>query len=286
MSDKIISIGSNHDFINRLNLYVSAGANFTLEVSNYVQTITYNGKKYMYCINLQSEQTFAGYNLIKSNLSKLDEKKKIELDKIIKSHEASRAKYYSVKYALIPQSIKQVICIDINSAYATILFNTGFIEEKTFKYLQRIKKGSRLAAVGMIASLKNVFIYEDGEIINVDEIQSEYRNLFFYLVNQTGKIMEALEKRYFKAWLFTWVDGIYFDLNKFPKQDIQTILGEIKEHFKVEAKIEFCRDFNLNRKNQNILFDFEKHNAKKNKWEKKTYNFPDPNLIENVTKLI
>jgi len=284
--EKIISIGSNHDFINRLNLYTSAGANFSLEVSNYVQTIVYGDKKYMYCINLQSEQTFAGFNQIKKDFANLDEKKKAEMQRIIKSIDSNRAKYYSVKYALIPQQINNVICIDINSAYATILFNTGFITEKTFNYLSRIKKGSRLAAVGMIASLKNIFIYEGGEIVNVDTIESEYRNLFFYLVNQTGKIMEALEKRYFKAWLFTWVDGIYFEASKFPKNEINTILDEIKEHFNVSAKIEMCKDFNLQRKGQNILFEFQKENKAKTKWEKKTYNFPDPNLIENVTKLL
>lgn len=284
-NNKIISIGNNYDFIQRLDTYEKAKVNFTLEMSNYVQSIYYNGKRYMYCLGLQSNKTFQGYNLIKSDLNNLPENKKSELNQILNTVKKENCKFYSVRYSLIPQQIKQVLCIDINNAYAQILYNFGFIQKKTFDFLITLKKPERLAAVGMIAGIKNRYYYENGKITECEIIESDFRPLFFKLVMETSRIMEALEKEFYKSWVFTWVDGIYFDYSLFPKNRVETILREINNFYSVPCKIEWVKDFDLSRNGQNILFNFQKQNKLKNKWEKKTYNFPDPNILGNISKV-
>lgn len=286
-NNKVVSIGSQIDFLHRLELLEGSNKSFILEISNYTQTLKYNtngqDKIFTYMLGMRSTKTFAAYNKIKKDLKALKGEKRDLLNKIMSENNMQGNKYYSVKYALIPQHIKSAVCIDINSAYATILFNTGLITRQTYDFICKIDKPSRLASVGMLASRKSIFYYEGGEIDEVEEVESEYRNLFGFLVNETFRIMEAAKSFNRSNWIFTWVDGIYFknSLSFNP----ESLVSKIRQHYNLNCKIEQIRDFKIERKKENILMDFEKQNRAGN-WKKKVYNFPDPNIIQNISKLI
>lgn len=107
--------------------------------------------------------------------------------------------------------IEKVFNIDLKSAYATILFNDGFISSETFSYLSNLPKHDRLASVGMLASKKKDFGFDKkGRVISYEHTISPLENFFYYAVERTFEIMQNLKSILRDVYLFTWVDGIYF----------------------------------------------------------------------------
>ena len=98
--------------------------------------------------------------------------------------------------------------VDIKSAYATILFNDGFISERTYKFICSLPKKARLAAVGMLASRKDVFYFQGEQLTGHDKIINPLENYFWYCVKRTGEIMDEIKLN--TTPLFYWVDGMYF----------------------------------------------------------------------------
>jgi hypothetical protein len=281
---KVVSSGSQYDFAQRLTLYETTKQDFILEVTNYTQTIKLKDKTFMYTIGLKKPSMFVGYRMIETDLKNLQDTTKLE--KVLNTVKKEDCKFYTTKYSLVPVYKEKAICIDLNNAYATILFNEGFISEKTKDYLLKLDKPERLAAVGMLATQKNIYYYNDGQITDIEIKENKYRPLFFYLVQICSKIMGAVEQKYLNAWFFTWVDGIYLDVDKIKKEEYLNIPNLLLEYYSINSKIEYLQKFDLQRVDKNIKVNFEKYNEKKQNWKLKTFNFPDPNMIINVNKLI
>ena len=99
--------------------------------------------------------------------------------------------------------------VDINSAYPTALLNTGAITYETYYYLQNeIAKVDRLKCVGMLATQKGVYHYEDGKLVDFEVDTSDYSGWFFMCCVIIGEIMELCKERYKDEVLHYWVDGI------------------------------------------------------------------------------
>ncbi len=149
---------------------------------------------------MQSNQTFAAYAKVKKDVK---DKPPPNIDK-----ESLVYFYHDFKESC---SIDRVYNIDLKSAYATILYKDGIISEDTFKYLSRLPKHDRLAAVGMLASKKKSFCFDKkGTIRTYEETISKLENFFYYAVQRTFEIMCDLRAILGGFYLFTWVDGIYF----------------------------------------------------------------------------
>jgi hypothetical protein len=87
----------------------------------------------------------------------------------------------------------------------------GLIPKDVHKYLGKLPKPDRLAAVGMLASCKHVYEFRGGEPRgSVRQERSEFSPFFFYAVKRCFDIMSELKKILESNYLFTWVDGIYF----------------------------------------------------------------------------
>ena len=104
---------------------------------------------------------------------------------------------------------RQVFGVDIKSAYASVLFLDGFISERTYNFLQTLPKKARLAAVGMLASRKDVFSYVGSELVSHDKEINPHENYFWYCVKRTSEMMNEIKQSFLP--LFYWVDGIYFN---------------------------------------------------------------------------
>lgn len=106
--------------------------------------------------------------------------------------------------------------VDIKSAYATALLNSGMITKETFEYISKIPKQDRLGAIGMLASNKKIFdIDANGEIINAEEQTSETAPFFYYACKCVEDIMNTLRECIpLKDFYFTWVDCIYLRTEK------------------------------------------------------------------------
>lgn len=281
--DKQISIGNNYEFAQRLDLYIKSKANFTLDISNYTQTIYFNEKAYQYSLSSMTVKTFALYNKIKKDLTKNARK----VAEIINSFDPFKTKYYSVRYGLVPQTLENACCFDLNNAYSTILYTMGLVSRETLDYLNSASKPERLAAVGMLATSKNRHYYESGEISDVEIIANPYAPLFFNCVQITHEITEYIKDRFPDFWLLTWVDGVYFKGGDFspPQQLKNEIMQDVLKNYGISLKYEKIINFDIKRKGVNILLDYKKFSTKKNKYEIKKFTFPDPNILTNVKKI-
>lgn len=194
----------------------NSGFPYSLKISNYTVEIMSELFTVQFLQSMRGKQCFAAYSKVKSDV------------KNFKPPRINRAelKYFEHDFNKGDFAEPYVINIDIKSAYATMLFNNGYISKETYNYLCKIDKLDRLASVGMLASKKYCFDYDrDNSLVNYEKIVSELENFFYYCVIETAKIMADLKKIAHNVYLFTWVDGIYF------KPD-ENVLFEIEDYMR------------------------------------------------------
>lgn len=173
---------------------------FQLHCSNYTTKIETDifDRKFVY--SLQSNQCFAAFAKVKKDVK----------DKKVPSISKDELCYFEHDFRASCR-IEKVFNIDLKSAYATILYNDGFITGKTYRYLSKLPKHDRLASVGMLASKKKTFVFSKiGTVIQYESSVSPLENFFYYAVQRTFEIMQELKSILRGNYLFTWVDGIYF----------------------------------------------------------------------------
>jgi hypothetical protein len=147
---------------------------------------------------------FAAYNKIKSDLKELPHPVDIRF-----------IKYYQTNFTHERLYADEIYMIDIKSCYASILRNYDLISAFTYDYISTLSKENRLAAMGMLASKKNIFEFDNtGEVFEHKVITSEYSDYFFFCVQETFKIMDYCKTILGKDFLFIWVDAIYFSGNE------------------------------------------------------------------------
>ena len=180
-----------------------AGFPFTLKVSNYTIEIVSDLYNIQFLHSMRSNRCFAAYAKIKSNVMNFP----------LPQVDHSRLEYFNHDFDkdfFVPHAIN----IDLRSAYATVMYNDGYISEDTFKYIQSIPKMDRLAAIGMLASKKYCFEYgEGGKLLQYYKTQSELETFFFHCAQRVGDVMKDLKKIAGNDYLFSWVDGIYLKAN-------------------------------------------------------------------------
>ncbi len=156
---------------------------------------------------------FKGYSMIKAELKELP----CEVDKAF-------IKFYDTGFKDDYIFHDKIYQLDIKSCYPNILLNDDLITYETFQYLSSLKKEDRLAAIGMLASRRNVYeIDENGVYIHYRK-ESEYSDYFFYCIQATYKIMNDCKEELGENFLFSWVDAIYFKGGKRQALKIQNFL--------------------------------------------------------------
>lgn len=222
---------------------------FKLTISNYTTKIECEIFSKQYLTSMRSNECFAAFQKIKSDVKNkpiphIDKKKIQYYDHDIRDN------YFS----------SEVYNIDLKSAYANVLLNEKYISDDTGKYLARLSKMDRLAAVGMLAGKKYVIEYNaDGQIINTDRLMSETENFFLFAVDQTSKIMTELKKHIGSAYFYTWVDGIYFERDERALKKVTEYLQDCKYPFSFDV----IQNFSCIIKKKFIQIAFEKEGLKK-----------------------
>lgn len=235
---------------------------FKMEVSNYTTRITSECYNLYFVKNEQSLKTFAAAAKIKSDLQKVKNPPEIDINTV---------SYFDTNFK---HEFFSDVChnIDIKSAYASILYNAGFITGSTFKYLSSLDKMERLAAVGMCASRKEVFFHDrNGNIKSRYELVNPLSNFFFFCVQKTGNIIEDLRQQIFKdSFLFSWVDSIYY-LNE--NENYRTICQEyLLEEYNLESTFKRLNDFEVKMKDEFYKIQF----IEEGKTKPKYFNIPYP----------
>lgn len=153
-----------------------------------------------------------------------------------------------------------VLNLDLKSAYATALYNAGYLSEDTALYLSKIPKLDRLAAVGMLASKKHIFDYDQtGKLVKYSKEIAPTENFFYLAVQLVQNIMEDLKAACGQDYLFTWVDGIYFK----PREGLADELIKITEAAKFSYTLETLNNFRVAIGSKVIHIDFDKDGKEK-----------------------
>lgn len=182
------------------------------------------------------------------------------------------------KENLQPFRSKKILNIDISGAYASCLKVNELITDKTFSYLQKLKKDERLPAVGMLARTFTVFTYECGELTDVEVQRSATAQVFFYLIAEINNVMQAVEYELGKYFYFYWVDGIFFsyDTPGHIVKAVEAILADRGYKFKYES----VENFSLKRNRDIYTINMIKNG------ENKTYKFTDSQIGRDITHIL
>lgn len=182
------------------------------------------------------------------------------------------------KENLQPFKAKKILNIDISGAYASCLKVNELITDKTFAYLQKLKKDERLPAVGMLARTFTVFTYECGELTDVEVQRAATAQVFFYLIAEINNVMQAVEYELGKYFYFYWVDGIFFsyDTPGHIVKAVENILSDRGYRFKYES----VENFSLKRNRDLYTINMIKNG------ENKTYKFTDSQIGRDITHIL
>lgn len=227
----------------------TSGFSYTLKISNYTTEIVSELYNIQYLQSMRGKACFAAAAKIKKDING---KEKPDINK----HALSYFNHDFKKDFDAPE----VINIDLRSAYATALYNNGILTKPTFEYLGKIPKLDRLASVGMLASKKYVFDYnEEGKLINYRKEVNPNENFFYYAVAIVEEVMNALRVISNHHYLFTWVDGIYI------KNDLETLvaIGDYLDSIDFRYSIEVLKDFKVRLFDNKVKLSFFKNDKEK-----------------------
>lgn len=207
----------------------TSGFPFSMTVSNYTTEIKSEVSSRKFVQSMRSNQMFAAYAKIKGDVK----------GKPLPSVDKGSLNYYGHSF-LENRHYENVLNIDLKSAYATALYNEGILSEATNTYLSKIPKLDRLAAVGMLASRKVLFNYdENGNLVNFQKIVAPTENFFYFAVQRVENIMNDIRLILKDDYLFSWVDGIYFDEKTDSLPEIHNYLSEKNYPYTIERLLNF-----------------------------------------------
>jgi len=179
-------------------------ASFKMRQTNYTTVIEFPaGFKEQYIYTRRSLDVFKAHRIIG----------KEAIPNYVEADFEGHCRYFSIdaeKVMDLRLNPEPVYNFDLRTAYPTVLRNYGLIGDKTFKYLMRLGKVDRLASIGMFASRRTVFSVFEGELVNLEEVESEYKNIFFLPAYVTDEIMGACRALLGGDFLYYWFDGIYY----------------------------------------------------------------------------
>lgn len=227
-----INMGSNLQ--NHIDFFKDSKANFTLENSTYTAKIITEKAVINFNTKNLSIKCFAASQMIKKDILNSNiQKPNLKVNEL---------EYFEQN--LRSELIDKVVNFDITKAYPSILFADGFITEKTFNYLCEISKTERLASIGMLARKKNVTTFENGKPISTFIDRKETAEFFYYLVDKTNKIINEIRNNCELRFLFSWVDGIYFEFtNENDLFAATKTVNEICEKYKLKFTVEILTEY-------------------------------------------
>jgi len=247
-------------------------ANFKVVHSKYMTGIELSdGSKINFILNKYRNKVFIAHKMVLKDLSENPRYNRI------KETEHS-TKNFSVRNGLENCQYKEVINLDISSAYASTMFAQGLIKENTFKMLQSLEKHERLPAMGMLAKRSLVYNYKQGICEDTKLRLGDNRQIFFFLIQKVEECMNECRALAGDYYLFHWVDGIFIK-NDLPVETLKKI-EKVLERYGYKYKYEKVINLDVQR-NKGIL----SINMNKNGQDKE-YTFNDPNYQENFETVV
>jgi len=207
---------------------------FTVRHGTYTTFVETEHGKNKYETARFDNRVFIASNMIKKDV------KNSEHGREVMAGKHSKVNFYH-KQDLQPFTAERVLNIDISSAYATCLLNSGLITEKTYDYLKRLRKEERLPAIGMLARSACYWEYVEGKCTDIHVERAETAQVFFYLIEEINLLMQSIQWELGKYFYFYWVDGVFFDYDTPPRliAKAESILIEAGYRYKYEQVTDF-----------------------------------------------
>ena len=233
-----------------LNLLLNLKMPFTLTISNYTTRIESENYNVFFMKTAQSNRVFIAAQMIKKDIKNCNPPY-IDMEKNIYYDLNCRQDFFSEK----------VFNIDIKNCYATLLRNGGYISEKTHRYISLLPKKDRLAAIGMLASHKQVFKHNSkGEVIDYKEIISPLTPYFYWCVQTTQNIIIDCKLNIIKDFfLFSWVDGIYYNSEHYKN----IIQKHLLDEYNLTTSYKELTNFEVKKKPNKFYIQFYENNRLK-----------------------
>lgn len=237
MKPKTIKAFYSQENVNAFTrLIISSGLPYKISLSNYSAKIESPLYNVSFSKNTFSIRLFAAYQSLKKDVS---------------AHtppniEDSKVRYYNIKPFAADFYADRINNTDINSAYACILHNAGYISKETFTRIMKLPKVERLACLGMIASRKEIYhMNKKNEVEIIEDINNPLSPFFYFCADKTFNIMEDVRVNILQGdFLFSWVDGIYY--NQGPTSKINAVIESyLKEVYGLDCKHKELTEFQL-----------------------------------------
>jgi len=238
----------NIDLLNELKV------DFEVQHGTYTTTIITSEARSRYMMNEYSIRVFKCANMIKSDVLSSPLAKEIMESKYLKTN-------FGLSQNIKSYDAKDVLNIDITSAYATCLLNNGLITDKTYQIIKKLPKTERLPCVGMLATSHTKFFYSNGECVNIESFRSPTAPVFFYLIDEINYIMQNIQFLLGSSFIFYWVDGVFFDYNT-PSEKVKQVEQYLSDSG-YGYKYENVKDFSIDIDEQKIMLKMIKNNQNK-----------------------
>jgi len=151
--------------------------------------------------------------------------------------------------------------IDLSSAYAYCLFNSGLITQKTFNYLLKLPKMERLTSVGMLATSHVKYFYSGGKCVDFQPYREPTAQIFFYLIDEINYLMQDIKWMLGNDFIFYWVDGVFMKPTT-PKSKIDKV-ENLLISLGYKYKYEKVENFSVNRIQDKVIIDMIKNDESK-----------------------
>lgn len=263
-----------NQFTNDFNFLCASKRDFNLTVSRYSRKIKILDES-------KPRTSFYSNTRINFKVFHIAKELKKELEKsisFVNSYMATKDYEYSICNDYLGDfCAKEVVNVDLNSAYLTVLHRDGFISDELYNKINDVDKKSRLVLIGLLAYEPEIWEFKGGERTNIKREGNPFRNFFFYCVQQVSDCMKETYNLIRNDFIFSWVDGIYFICDGFLKD----LSVELIKKRGFCCSVETCKDFVFEKKERfvnisffsedgtkkifNVKTDFEKRKIKKNR---------------------
>ena len=160
-----------------------------------------------------------------------------------------------------------ILEMDITKAYYKMARNLDYISEEIYQICLKLPKHIRLRLIGSIATHKVVEKYENKELKDIQIIEDlELRDIWFHICYEVGKIMVECSEAIQDYFIFYWVDGIYFQMDKrfSTKNDpSQQIIKSIFQKNNLDFSVNELNKISLQNYNEHLTLKCFKNNEVK-----------------------
>jgi hypothetical protein len=234
------------------------GEYFTLESTNYTQTLKTETVKYV----STAENRMLPYKVLG-----LMQKFKTEVEKNKQNINVNELAGKKIDYQAVNPELwkidsitrEKIYGIDLNRAYENAFYDLGLISSETLNEILSLEKKYAKKVCGVLATTKHVSEYDGNELKDFYKKENkELKEIYLTVVKYVDYVMKQIAKSFYDNFLFYHVDCIYIDTD----QEIDNLINEIKE-YNFSCKVENYTNFKMVKKSR--FFNVDMFNIDKEK---------------------